>query len=388
MIENQPNTEPKPRRQVMKNNSIFVGMDVHKNSIDIAIAETGCKGQVRHYGKIDGTLSALDKVVRKLVSNGNRLRFVYEAGPCGYQIYRHLSAQGFDCSVVAPSRIPKPSGNQVKNDRRDALMLARLHRAGELTAVYVPHAEDEAIRDLTRAREDAKGDEKKSKQRLQAFLLRSGIRYTGRASWSQAHMRWLSDIKMPHRSQQVVLQEYIGTLNQCKDRVQRLTDQIRKLLPEWQLLPVVLALQSMRGVSMIVAATTVAEVGDLKRFQSPAELMSYLGLVPSEHSSGQKTRRGSITKTGNSHVRRVLVEAAWAYRLPARVSRVLLKRQEGVSQSICDIAWKAQLRLCSRYRHLWAKGKVKQVVVTAIARELCAFMWAIANETRVPSVTL
>jgi hypothetical protein len=177
-------------------------------------------------------------------------------------------------------------------------MLARLHRAGELTAVYVPLAEDEAIRDLTRAREDAKGDEKKSKQRLLAFLLRSGIRYTGRASWSQAHMRWLSDIKMPHRSQQIVLQEYIGTLNQCKDRVQRLTDQIQQLLPEWQLFPVVQALQSMRGVSMIVAATTVAEVGDLKRFQNPAELMSYLGLVPSQHSSGQKTRRGSITKTG------------------------------------------------------------------------------------------
>jgi transposase len=335
--------------------------------------------------KIDGTLAAIDKVVRKLVSNGNRLRFVYEAGPCGYQIYRHLTAKGFDCSVVAPSRIPKPSGNQIKNDRRDALMLARLHRSGELVSVYVPLAEDEAIRDLTRAREDAKGDEKKSKQRLLAFLLRSGIRYTGRASWSQAHMRWLSDIKMPHRSQQIVLQEYIGTMNQCKDRVQRLTDQIQQLLPEWQMFPIVQTLQSMRGVSMIVAATTIAEVGDLKRFQNPAELMSYLGLVPSEYSSGQKTRRGSITKTGNGHVRRVLVEAAWAYRLPARVSRVLLKRQEGLPQTVCDIAWKAQLRLCSRYRHLWAKGKTKQVVVTAIARELCGFMWAIANETEVPA---
>ena len=367
----------------MTDNSTFIGMDVHKNSIDIAIAETGRKGQMRHYGKIDGTLAALDKVVRRLVSKGYRLHFVYEAGPCGYPIYRHLTAQGFDCTVVAPSKIPKPSGNQIKNDRRDALMLARLHRAGELTAVYVPLAEDEAIRDLTRAREDAKSDEKRSKQRLLAFLLRSGIRYTGRASWSQAHMRWLSDIKMPHRSQQVVLQEYIGTLNQCKDRVQRLTVQIQQLLPEWQLFPVVQALQSMRGVSMIVAATTVAEVGDLKRFQNPAELMSYLGLVPSEHSSGQKTRRGSITKTGNGHVRRVLVEAAWAYRLPARVSRVLLKRQEGLPQSICDIAWKAQLRLCLRYRHLWAKGKTKQVVVTAIARELCGFMWAIANKTEV-----
>lgn len=368
----------------MKNNSIFIGMDVHKNSIDIAIAQSGRKGQVLHYGKIDGTLEALDKVIRKLVSRGGWFHFVYEAGPCGYQIYRHLTARGFDCTVVAPSRIPKPSGKQIKNDRRDAMMLARLHRAGDLTAVYVPLPEDEAMRDLIRAREDAKGDEKKSKQRLLAFLLRSGIRYTGRTSWSQAHMRWLSDIKMPHWSQQLVLQEYISTLNQCQERVQRLTDQIQHLLPQWQMFPVVQALQSLRGVSMIVAVTTVAEVGDLKRFQNPAELMSYLGLVPSENSTGPKTRRGSITKTGNGHVRRVLVEAAWAYRLPARVSRELLKRQEGLPQLICDIAWKAQLRLCTRYRHLWAKGKTKQVIVTAIARELCAFMWAIANEIEVP----
>jgi transposase len=223
----------------MTDNSIFVGMDVHKNSIDIAIAQGGRKGQVRHYGKIDGKLSALDKVVRKLVSKGKQLHFVYEAGPCGYQIYRHLSAKQFDCTVVAPSRIPKQNGNQIKNDRRDALMLARLHRAGELTAVYVPQPEDEAIRDLTRAREDAKSDEKRSKQRLLSFLLRSGIRYTGGSPWSKAHMRWLSDIKMPHQSQQVVLQEYIGTVNQCKERVQRLTEQIQQLLPEWQLFPLV-----------------------------------------------------------------------------------------------------------------------------------------------------
>ena len=369
----------------MKNHSIFIGMDVHKNSIDIAIAEQGREGRVRHYGKIDGTLAALDKVVRKLVSKGSQLHFVYEAGPCGYQIYRHLSAQGLDCAVVAPSRIPKQSGNQIKNDRRDALMLARSHRSGDLTAVYVPRAEDEAIRDLTRAREDAKSDERKSKQRLLAFLLRSGIRYTGSSAWSKAHMRWLSDIKMPHRSQQVVLQEYIDTVNQCKQRVERLTEQLQQILPEWQLFPIVQALQSMRGVSTIVAATTVAEVGDMKRFQTPSELMSYLGLVPSEHSSGQKTKRGSITKAGNGHVRRVLTEAAWSYHLPARVSRALLKRQEDLPESVCEIAWKAQLRLCSRYRRLWNKGKAKQVVVTAIARELCGFMWAIANEIETPA---
>ena len=198
-------------------------------------------------------------------------------------------------------------------------------------------------------------------------------------------MRWLSDIKMPHPSQQIVLQEYIDTITECSLRVQRLTHQIQQLLPQWRMFPVVEALQALRGVALIVAATTVAEVGDLKRFESPTELMSYLGLVPSEHSSGEKTRRGSITKSGNGHVRRVLVEAAWAYRLPARVSRVLLKRQEGLAEKVCQISWKAQVRLCSRYRKLWAKGKPKQVVITAIARELCAFMWAIANEIQVPA---
>ena len=198
-------------------------------------------------------------------------------------------------------------------------------------------------------------------------------------------MCWLSDIKMPHPSQQIVLQEYIATITECSLRVHRLTEQIRQLLPQWRMFPVVEALQALRGVSLIVSATTVAEVGDLKRFKNPTELMSYLGLVPSEHSSGEKTRRGSITKSGNGHVRRVLVEAAWAYRLPARVSRVLLKRQEGLLKEVCDISWEAQVRLCARYRRLWAKGKPKQVVVTAIARELCAFMWAIANRIQVPA---
>lgn len=371
----------------MKKYSTFVGMDVHKNSIEIAIAQRGRNGEVRHYGKINGTLDALDKVVRKLVSKGGPVHFVYEAGPCGYEIYRHLTAKGYDCAVVAPSRIPRKSGDRIKNDRRDACMLARLDRAGELTPVYVPFAEDEAIRDLTRAREDAKIDEKRSKQRLKSFLLRHGLRYAGKASWSKAHMRWLSDIKMDHPSQQIVLQEYIDTITECSRRVQRLTDQIRVQLPRWRMAPVVEALQALRGVSLIVAATTVAEIGDLKRFENPSELMSYLGLVPSEHSTGEKTRRGSITKTGNGHVRRVLTEAAWAYRLPARVSRFLLKRQEELPKNVCDISWKAQIRLCSRYRKLWARGKPKQVVVTAIARELCAFMWAIANEIEIPAVT-
>ncbi len=370
----------------MKKYIAFIGLDVHKNSIEIAIALSGRDGEVRSYGTIDGSLAALDKVVRKLVSLDYELHFVYEAGPCGYEIYRHLTAQGFDCAVVAPSRIPKQSGDRIKNDRRDAIKLARLHRAGELTPVYVPCAEDEAMRDLSRAREDAKEAEKKSKQRLSAFLLRQGHRFTGRTLWSTAHMRWIADIKMPHQAQQIALQEYVDTITECANRVERLVEQIRQLLPVWRLFPVVNALQALRGVSLIVATTTIAEIGDLKRFDNPSELMSYLGLVPSEHSSGEKTKRGKITKTGNGHVRRVLVEGAWAYRYPARVSRELRRRQEGLSQEICAISWKAQFRLCARYRRLLAKGKSKQVIVTAIARELCAFMWAIAHDVKIPAM--
>ncbi len=370
----------------MREYNTYVGMNVHKNSIEIAIAEEGRTGEIRSYGRIDGSLSALDKAVRKLVSKGKNLYFVYEAGPCGYDVYRHLIFQGFDCKVVAPSMIPKQTGNRIKNDKRDARMLARLHRAGELIPIYVPRSEDEAMRDLTRAREDAKADEKKAKQRLLALLLRHGYRYSGKTPWSKAHMHWLSDIKMPHRSQQIVLQEYIDSLTGSNLRVKRLTVQIQELLPQWDLFPVVKAMQSLRGVSLIVAVTTIAEIGDLQRFSNPAELMSFLGLVPSEHSSGEKSKRGSITKSGNGHVRRVLIEAAWAYRFPARISRILLKRQEGLPREILDISWKAQVRLCSRYKRLWAKGKPKQVVVTAVARELCGFIWAIGQRAQNLSV--
>lgn len=364
----------------MKKSIMYVGLDVHKNSIEIAFADVGRDSEVRSYGKIDGSLTALDKVIRKLESKGSELHFAYEAGPCGYEIYRHLSRKGYNCIVVAPSLIPRQSGKRIKTDRRDAQMLARLHRAGELTSVYVPALEDEAMRDLTRAREDARAVERKAKQRILAFLLRHGYRYSGKTPWSRAHFRWIATLKMPHPAQQIVLQESLDALSECTERVNRLTEQLQSLLPQWRMSPVVEALQTLRGVSVIVATTTIAELGDLTRFASPVELMSYLGLVPSEHSSGEKTKRGSITKTGNGHVRRVLVEAAWAYRLPARISTKLHLRQEGMSQKICAISWKAQLRLCNRYKRLLAKGKANQLIITAIARELCGFMWAIANE--------
>jgi len=263
-----------------------------------------------------------------LVSKGKEFHFVYEAGPCGYDIYQSLTVQGFDCAVVAPSGTPKTGNQRVKNDRRDAITLARLHRAKELTYVFVPKEDDKAMRDVVRARQDAVTAQRVSRQQLGGMLLRLGFRYTGRTNWTQQHFRWLSNIRMSTPPQQVVFQEYIHAITETTERVERLTRQIEELVPSWRMAPVIHAYQALRGVSVIIATTIVAELGDITRFVNPRELMAFLGLIPTEHSSGEKTRRGGITKTGNSHARRVLVEAAHTYCHPARVSRRLLLRQE------------------------------------------------------------
>jgi transposase len=366
-----------------QSSTLFIGMDVHKDSIAVAYVAQDHGAEVIYLGVIGTRQCDLDQLIRKLQSKAKHLIFVYEAGPCGYWLYRYLCKKGYDCWVVAPSLIPKKPGDRVKTDRRDAVQLARLARSGDLTVVYVPQVEDEAIRDLTRAREDTLRDLKSAKFRLKAFLLRHDIRYTGRATWGPAHLRWLSEVVCPTPAQQIVFQEYVRAITELTERLQRLDQELHDQVQTWRLQPVVDALQALRGVQFTAAVTMVAEIGDLTRFDSPRELMKFLGLIPSEYTSADRRRQGSITKAGNTHARRALVEGAWAYRYPAKVSRHLQLRLENQPKRIQDISWKAQVRLCKRYRQLIARGKHANVVTVAIARELAGFLWAIAKQVPV-----
>ena len=359
--------------------TLYVGLDVHKESITVAYAPEERGAEVVALGTIGTRQCDIDKLIRQLQSKGARLVFGYEAGPCGYWLYRYLTRKELTCHVVAPSLIPRKPGDRVKTDRRDAMTLARLMRSGDLSAIYVPRLEDEALREVSRGREDALRDLKRSKLRLKSFLLRHDIRYEGRANWTAAHLRWLATVVCPTPVQQIVFQEYLRAVTEQHERQQRLERELREAVQGWRLYPVVEAIQALRGVELTGAVILMAELGDITRFDTPRKLMSYLGLTPSEYSSGDRRRQGRITKAGNGHARRALVEGAWAYRYPAKVSRHLQLRQEKLPAEIQAIAWKAQVRLCRRYRQLTARGKHVNQVVVAIAREMAAFAWAIAR---------
>ncbi len=358
-----------------------VGLDVHKDTIAVAVAEPG-RGEPIFRGEIANKPKAVSKLLEKLSAayGGEVIEFCYEAGPCGYGLYRQLLARGHECRVVAPSQTPRAAGERIKTDRRDALKLARLLRSGDLTPVWVPDREQERMRDLSRARDDMKAQERKARQQLNAFLLRHGHHWpSGKTRWTPAHENWLAGLKMAHPWEQIVLQEYINAERAAGERVAQLTDHLMRALPQWSLAPVVDALIALRGIDKLTAIILLAELGDLSRFDSPKQLMAFLGLVPSEHSSGGRRRQGAITLTGNRHARRVLIESAWSYRFPARQTKHLKAKAANASEPARRIAWKARTRLCGRYRTLVRAGKNTKLVCVAIARELCGFIWDIAR---------
>jgi transposase len=370
--------EPTHNKHTMKKQLLFVGLDVHAQSITIAFAEGG-GGEARSYGAIPNDLHALERVFSKLrkAHPGAELRVSYEAGPTGFVLARRLVQLKIHCTVVAPSLIPGRSGDRVKTDRRDALKLARLHRAGELTAVHVPDASDEAMRDLCRARTDAVQDLRRGRAQLKAFLLRHGYRYTGKSAWTEAHRRYLRELVLPHAAQRVVLEDAIAAIAAAGDRIARLEDQMHSLLESWPKKPVVEAVMSLRGFAQIGAMVLVSELGGAWRFAHPRQLMAYLGLVPTENTSDERRHQGGITKTGNSHARWLVIEAAQHYRLTPKVSKELSVRQQGLSQELKACSWKAQTRLHKRMMQLLARGKQRNKVTVAVARELTGFLWHI-----------
>jgi transposase len=359
----------------------YVGLDVHKDSIVVAVADSG-RQPAEVFKKLANDFHLLKKALTKL-GPPERLRICYEAGPTGFDLARRLTEAGYHCEVIAPSLVPQHSGKKrIKTDRRDARNLAQFYRSGSLTPICIPERQTEAMRDLERARDDAKHAERAAKHQLDKFLLRHGRNYTDGKKWTKRHWEWIARQAFPEGAQQYVLEDYVAAVKAATQRVQQLTDEIGRQVETWTLLPLVQALTALRGFQQLSAVIVAAEIGDFARFAHPSSLMDFVGLVPSESSSGEKRWQGRITGAGNGHVRRILVEAAWAYQFAPRPGREIRQRREAVAPQFKVIAEKAEQRLCRRFRALRARGKPSQKVVTAIARELAGFVWAIAQEQR------
>lgn len=359
----------------------YIGLDVHKASISLAVAFAGIEDPVS-YGKcssdIDRFVTVLRRLMKKYSFEKKDIRLCYEAGPCGFSLARHLLRLDFEVIVIAPSMIPKKSGDRVKTDRKDARKLARLFRSGDLTAVHIPDPADEVIRDLCRARTDTVDSQTRARQRLGSFLLRNGHNYTGKSNWTEAHLRYLRELCMNDPVQKVILEEYLQTIDAGVKRVESLQEHMRIRLADWHRRRFVEALQGLRGFQLVASMVIASELGDLTRFDHPRKLMAYLGLVPAEDSSGDRRRQGAITKCGNSHARWMLVEVAHHYRMNPKVSKELSRRQEGLSRPVKELSWKVQKRLCARYVRLKMRRLHENKVKVAIARELAAFIWELA----------
>jgi transposase len=363
----------------MKVIKLYLGLDVHKDSITIAIAEAERSGEIRIFGTVSNDLGRLEIALNRIrkAHPGAQLELAYEAGPCGFVIARRLKQLDIPCIVAAPSLIPKQPGSPFKTDKRDARTIARLLRAGELTAVYVPEPTDEAIRDLCRSRTDAIDDQRRCRFRLKAFLLRHGYRYQGKANWSQPHMRYLRELVLPHPAMKTILEEYLQGIDAAHDRVQRIEASMLALLESWRLKSAVQALMAFRGFQLVAAMITVSELGDIHRFAHPRQLMTYLGLVSVEHSSGPRQRLGAISRCGNGHQRWLLTECAEHYVLPPKISKELSRRQENQPADVRALSWKAQNRLHLRFTRLLARRLPRNKAKVAVARELCGFIWAL-----------
>jgi transposase len=369
----------------MKEKVRFLGLDVHAETIAVAIAEPD--GEVRSLGTIANRAESVRKLVKKL-GPAEHLKACYEAGPTGYVLYWQLAELGVACEVIAPTLVPMKAGDRVKTDRRDAERLARSYRSGDLTVVWVPDEGSEALRDLVRAREAAKQDQLRARHRLGKFLLRTGRRpAVGMKAWTAPYMAWVRQVQFAQSAQQATLLDYLHEVDHMGERVRRLEQAITEAveLASPAVREVVKGLQAMRGIAEISAVTIMAELGNITRFDTPRQLMGYSGAVPTEDSSGQRTRRGSITKTGNAHLRRIVVEAAWSYRYRPAIGPRLRKRQEAVPEPVKEIAWKAQVRLHKRYMKLAATGKDQRKIITAVGRELLGFIWAIGIKTEAAS---